>query len=72
LNDIKTLLRTVWNIGQARSEAASYTYKSIGREIMVLELSFATGIRVSELCNLKKGDPDSMGRRSQFFYPVSI
>jgi len=36
----------------------TYKYKSMVRDIAVVELLFATGMRVSELCQLKVGDVD--------------
>ena len=35
-----------------------YTYKAQTRNLAVIELLFATGIRVSELCNLRESDVD--------------
>ena len=58
LNEVKTLFQTVYRAKQQCSDHGNYTYKSITRDIVALELLFATGIRVSELCNLKKKEVD--------------
>lgn len=66
IQEIKKILHTVYQSKEA-CQQGTYRFKSIVRDIAVLELLFATGIRVSELCQLKSQEVDLQYGRIKVF-----
>ena len=56
INNIETIIRYAY--GQYKKATAAYSQKITLRNILILELLFATGMRVSEICSLKSEQID--------------
>ena len=56
LHTIQTLLSTMYR--EHRGAATPFRHKKTLRDIATVEVLFSTGIRISELCSLKKSDVD--------------
>jgi integrase/recombinase XerD len=58
--DVQTILKTAYD--EPNNVTTPYTKSHCKRDIAVLELLFATGMRVSELCSLKNADVNLSAR----------
>jgi integrase/recombinase XerD len=58
LADLKRLFKHLYRLKQDHQDRNSYAYKALVRDIAVLEILFATGARVAEVCSLKDKDVD--------------
>lgn len=58
LKEVENILRISYRERNKIQNKQTYTYLSSIRSIAIIELLFATGIRVSELCNIRTNDID--------------
>jgi integrase/recombinase XerD len=58
LNEVKKIFDILYKELNNNTKIENYTYLSQVRNIAIIELLFATGMRISELCNLKISDID--------------
>jgi integrase/recombinase XerD len=63
--EIQHLLKTMYKLKETFVNKKSYSFKAIVRDIAISELLFATGIRVSELCQLNVSNIDKNFRSIQ-------
>lgn len=72
LQEVKKILGTMYKESESNNNVDQYTYKALVRNIAIVEILFATGMRVSEVCclqlqdiNLKNGVIKVFGKGSK-------
>lgn len=58
ISEIKIILEAAYLRKNNKNKNQHLTYKTVIRDISILELLFATGMRVSELCSLRRDEID--------------
>ena len=58
IGEVKKILGTLYEDMNGNAKTDTYAYKAQTRNIAIIELLFATGMRISELCNLKSNNID--------------
>ena len=53
LSEISSVIRCAYEQREKVTDHQTYAYKEATRDVCILEFLFATGVRVSELCNLR-------------------
>lgn len=58
IRDVNAIFKSAYSNNASNKDSTTYSYLESLRNIVVIELLFATGARVSEIANLKKEDID--------------
>lgn len=56
LKEIRKILKHLYKTKELFFDKSVYSYKALVRDIVIIEILFATGVRVSEICNIKQED----------------